>query len=529
MSSTRTRLILLAIMIVAFCLATMQLGSRPLWFDEAMTFWRAQLPIPDMVEDSIQHRHTPFYFGVMKVWLSLGDSDFWMRFLSALFFVFTVPVVYVIGRTVGNRRAGLYAACLVATAPFLLHYAREARMYAMLTFFCSLALMSAALLISRQSDQPPPVIGAGLRGLWRQWRGSAVRLPIVRTIVQGGGDDLLWLTYMVAVLGAMFSHNTAIMLPIVTTLIFLVAIAAAPRFRWRQLWNLIIASLAVLALYAFWIPGLLQVLETGKGMEWRLAPIDRIFLRAYTSYGIYENEGIAQATLLALLVLCALALWGWRRREDWRWVAFTLAGWLGLPLLLLVASAVYRPVFYPRVIVWTAIPLYVACGVGLARLPYAGLRYLVLAGLLLINLYSVGREYGRDIYEPWDEVTAALAEVAGDAAAVVICPHFTVRPFNYYWRDYERETTVFARVRAREVVPFLEAAHGEVSKWNLRGEKRDLVSLLDDYALLWLVIRVAPHASEAHCVSIPEDGMLVAERRFGDIRLLGYVSRQLQD
>ena len=186
-TSTRTRLILLAVMIVAFCLATIQLGSRQLSMDEAITFWRAHLPIPELVEDSRQMRQTPLYFGVLKVWLSLGDSEFWMRLLSALFFVFTVPVVYVIGRTMGNRRAGLYAACLVATAPFLLHHAREARMYALLTFFCSLALMSAALIISRQSDQPPPVIGAGLRRLWRQWRGSAVRLPIVRTIVQGGG------------------------------------------------------------------------------------------------------------------------------------------------------------------------------------------------------------------------------------------------------------------------------------------------------------------------------------------------------
>ncbi len=514
-TSTRTRLILLAAMIVAFCLATMQLGSRSLSLDETITFWRAQLPIPDMVEDSIQHRHTPFYFGIMKVWFSLGDSEFWMRFLSVLFFVFTVPIAYVIGRTLGNRRAGLYAACLVATAPFLLYYARYARMYALLTFFCSLALMSAALLISRQSDQPPPVIGAGLRGLWRQWRGSAARLPIVRTIVQGG-DDLLWLTYIVAVLGGMLTHNTAIMLPIVTTLIFLVAIAAAPRFRWLRLRNLIIASLAVLALYAFWIPGLLQALPRGT-MEWQLAPIHRIFLT------VYANGHTAQA--IALLVLCALALWGWRRRGDWRWVAFTLAGWLGLPLLLLVASAVYRPVLFPRVIIWTAIPLYVACGVGLARLPYAGLRYLVLAGLLLINLHGVGQEYSRVFFEPWDEVTAALAEVAGGEAAVVICPHFTVRPFNYYWRDYEREMVVFGRFWVKSVAPFLEAAHGEVSRWMLLGEWGDLVGLLDDYAMLWLVVRVSRYDTSAYCDSLPAGGVLVAERRFGDLRLLGYARR----
>jgi len=171
MFSKRPRLVLAAVMMTALCLATIQLGSRPLWLDEAVTWHWAQLPVPELVEESTRHRHNAFYFLMMKGWLTLGDSEFWMRFFSALCFTLTVPVVYVIGRTLSSRRAGLYAASLTATAPFLLHHAQEARMYALLTLFCSLALMSAALLISRQSDQ----------------QGSAVRLPKVRTTVRGGG------------------------------------------------------------------------------------------------------------------------------------------------------------------------------------------------------------------------------------------------------------------------------------------------------------------------------------------------------
>ena len=186
-NNRRLILMLAAAVIIAACLAAIRLDHEPLWLDETLTWYRAHLPIPKLVEDSERRGHNPFYFLLMKVWLQFEDSGFWLRFFSVLCFASTVPVVYVIGRTMGNRRAGLYAVALVITAPFLIRYAREARMYTMLTFFCSLALMSAALLISRQSDQPPPVIGAGLRGLWRQWRGSAVRLPIVRTIVQGGG------------------------------------------------------------------------------------------------------------------------------------------------------------------------------------------------------------------------------------------------------------------------------------------------------------------------------------------------------
>ena len=239
----RTRLILLAITMTALCLAAIRLGYQPLWVDEAVTWFWTKHSIRGIVE-GVQHSsetHGAFYFLVMKVWFAFGDSEFWLRSFSALCFTFTVPVVYVIGQTMSGRRAGLYAACLAATAPFLIRYAQEARMYAILTFFCSLALMSAALIISRQADRPPAVIGQGLRGRWRRWRRGAFDCM--------GEDDLLWATYIVAVLGGMYSHHTALLLPVVTTLIFLVAIAAAPSYRWRRLRNLIAASMVALALY----------------------------------------------------------------------------------------------------------------------------------------------------------------------------------------------------------------------------------------------------------------------------------------
>jgi len=514
MFSERPRLILAAVMMTALCLATIQLGSRPLWLDEATTFYRSQLPVLELVEDSARNKHSPLYFLMMKGWLTLGDSEFWMRFFSVLCFVLTVPVVYVIGCTLSGRRAGLYAASLTATAPFLIHHAQTARMYTMLTLFCSLALMSAALLISRQSDQPPPVIGAGLR---RLWRGKAVRLSAIRTFVRD--DDLLWLAYIVAVLGAMFTHNTAAVLPVVTMLIFLVAIAAAPRFRWLRLRNLVIANLVVLAVYAFWIPGLLSNAEGIK--QWMGWPVPTTLLKVYAN--LYFPE-----VAVVLVALCALALWGWRRRPDWRWLGFILLGTAALPLMLLVVSAVFRPVFFNRTIIWTSIPFFVACAAGLARLP-VGLRYLFLAGLLLVNLYAVVRDYSRDIYEPWDEMMEALAEVAADEAAVVLCPHLIVHPFNYYWRDDEREIAVFSRVSNEEAEPFLESAGGEVEGWQRVGERRDLAGLFDEYAELWMAVREDHIFHYCASTSFPGQGQLVSDRRFGHfLRLLGY-ARHAED
>jgi len=75
MFSKRPRLILAAVMMAALCLTTIQLDSRPLWLDEAGTFYRSHLPILELIEDSARNKHSPFYFLMMKGWLTLGTAS----------------------------------------------------------------------------------------------------------------------------------------------------------------------------------------------------------------------------------------------------------------------------------------------------------------------------------------------------------------------------------------------------------------------------------------------------------------------
>ena len=473
------RLMLTAITLATAVLSIIQIGNASLRHDETVTWHMARQSIPEMIEDLNRDNHGPFYYLIMRVWIKFGDSEFWMRFFSALCFTLAAPVVYVIGRTAQGRRAGLYAACLTATAPFMIRYAQDARMYALLTLFCSLALMTVALLISRPADQPPPSIGAGLRGRWHQWRRGAK----VSRSRSRGGDDILWATYIVAVLGGMYSHHTAILLPVVTTLIFLVAIAAAPPFRWRRLRNLIAANIAVLALYVFYLPFLLIGLPSLTSRPPSSVSIWQIPRNLVIAYG---NEHLPLQTA-ALAGLCVLAFWGWRRRDDWKWIAFTLAGALGLPLMLFIASNLFRPVLIDRALIWGAIPFYVACGAGLARLPNANLRRLVLAALLLGSLYGVLNEYRR-IPEPWDQAVQTVAQAASSDDAVALCPIQIAYPFNYYRRRHELELAVFG-TRRQEIRPYTAFTSGEVFLGTTAGEPRDLESLLNDYAEVWVIFR----------------------------------------
>lgn len=488
---TRHRLILAAITMAALCLAVIRLDYGSLYYDEAMTFFLAHSP--EAVENNVNHG--PFYFSLMASWIGLGgEGESWMRFFSVLCFVLTVPVVYVIGRTVDSRRVGLYAACLAATSPLLIHHARQARMYPMLTLFCSLALMSAALIISG----------------WRDAQASQHLTP---------RKGILWIIYIAAAFGGMCSHNTAALLPVATTLIWLAAIAAAPQFRWRQLRNIIVANMIVLVLYLFYFSSTLNDFNYWLQKD-RMSSFGEIL---HAAIPIYGNRHLLIQTV-ALIGLCALALWGWRRRKEWDWFGFIFIGSLGFPILVLAASLFIQPVFFTRVLVWASIPYYVGCAVGIVWLPNVGLRRIVLVGLLLGSLYGVDSEHN-DLGPPWklyDQIAQAVAEAAHDDA-VVLCPSRLVLLFNYYWRSHQHEAAIFGMRSDKTVYPFQTPASGEVAKWALLGEPRDVASLFDDYSKLWLVgRRVGSSCEGVFQEQLSDRGRLVLKRGLGNTMLLVY-------
>ena len=179
-----------------------------------------------------------------------------------------------------------------------------------------------------------------------------------------------------------------------------------------------------------------------------------------------------------------------------------------------------------RTMIWGAIPLYVACGVGLARLPNANLRRLVLAGLLLGNLYGILNEY-RYIPEPWDQAVQAVAEAASSDDVVVLCPHHAAYPFNYYRRRHKLELSAFgARKKVSRYQAF--AGDGAALRWWPLGEPRELTSLFDDYSNVWVLFREdsgvtcdSPELQDA----LAGRGQLVAERRLTSENLELFVLR----
>ena len=118
--------LLLAIILLGFSLRLYNLTYHSIWFDEAVSIRWATSSVSRILEVSVnlvEDRLPPLYYLLLKWWVeAVGLSDFSLRYLSVVFGVLLIPVVYVLGRRLVNRSAGLLATLLVALNPFLIWY-----------------------------------------------------------------------------------------------------------------------------------------------------------------------------------------------------------------------------------------------------------------------------------------------------------------------------------------------------------------------------------------------------------------------
>jgi 4-amino-4-deoxy-L-arabinose transferase-like glycosyltransferase len=138
---------------VAALLRFSTLSSQSFWLDEATTVHEVGRSLPQMLH-LVSHYETtpPLYFLVTWVWTRVfGPGEVGIRSLSALAGTALVPVVYLSGRELVSRRAGLAAAALATLSPFRIWYSQEARSYMLFALLGALSFLFWARALRRDT------------------------------------------------------------------------------------------------------------------------------------------------------------------------------------------------------------------------------------------------------------------------------------------------------------------------------------------------------------------------------------------
>jgi hypothetical protein len=117
-----------AIVAVVYC--ALAQSHRPLWLDEACTYWTIQARPSELLRGVRMDGTPPLYFLLVYAVTRLaGTSEIALRLTSMIAGVALVPAAYAVTTQLATRRAGVIAAGLTVISPLVHYYAVEARNY----------------------------------------------------------------------------------------------------------------------------------------------------------------------------------------------------------------------------------------------------------------------------------------------------------------------------------------------------------------------------------------------------------------
>ncbi|MCI0578903.1 MAG: glycosyltransferase family 39 protein [Chloroflexi bacterium] len=354
--------LLLGLMGLAAGLRLVAIGRDSLWFDEAVSYLAASLPVSRILDNTVQSSHPPLYYLLLHFWLALGpDTDGFARLLGVLWNVLLVPAVYLLALELfDQRRPAWWAAGLVAVSYFHVLFSHELRMYTQLMFLVTV-------------------------GVWAYLRA-------VRT-----GRWAWWLLFVVSFATAVYTHLFA--------WLALAAVGLYALIHHRQrpaLERTVAAGFVLVILFIPWVLVLVGESQKELGSMRPLAqatagnPIKPLISLAFLTFGMSSRPWLSALVLfltLSIVVVTLLEARKARREEQASELllpAFVVTTVVGLPTLVYLV----RPFFLPDRTMAAASPflmLLLAWGTTRRGTPLPYLVYgAAVVMLIATGLYLVG-------------------------------------------------------------------------------------------------------------------------------------------
>jgi len=369
------------------------LADKSFWFDEGVGVAIARLDWYNFARILWRREaNMSLYYLFLRGWLRLSGSEFFIRSLSVVFAVISVPVIFLLGRKLFDARTGLIAAALLAVNAYYVQYSQEARSYPLMVLLC----MISSLYFLKSLENPS-----------RQHRALYILSSVLAVYAH---------FYSVLVIGAQWAS---------LRLLDRGRVPGETKNDWRWI------ALGIAPVGAF-------VVTTGAGpLRW----VERPGWRELWKFAIEFTGNGGPILLLACVAGVVAALipaWRtWRvRRVPWEdWKYRFLALWLFFPALLVLVLSLVKPLFVLRYFLASlpALLLLVACGVARLRRPVL----IAPAALCLIFLCGRGtvRGYREDIdieRDDWRFATRYLLEHAQAGDALLFHVPMGRMPYEFY-------------------------------------------------------------------------------------------------
>jgi mannosyltransferase len=378
--------------IVGLLLRLFEITKSSIWHDEGYTMWLLGYNVKDILLRTARDVHPPGYYLIAKPWVALfGNSVFSIRFLSLLFSVGIIYLIYRIIDKLWDKKAAYWSAMFVAFSPFLIRFGQEARMYGVVAFFTTLATYYFINFVKEKKQ-------------------------------------VYLMGYTLSMIIAMYTQYYSFFVIISLWLIYILLTPDVWKFHWVRgikdssgvlNWRWWLANVTLLVLYLPWFPiAYKQVTRVSSSYwikpEWitiKTIPANVSQFVTYTHMdALYGWHGLIGATIywliVAVLVGSGLIL---LKVKDKRNLIFSLYIFGYLPMLLVfILSKLRTPIYQDRYFPFSAIAIFAIWGCTVALINNKKLRIVVATGLMSVMIFGIlvmHTEVNHQMKQVTDEIT----------------------------------------------------------------------------------------------------------------------------
>ena len=411
---------------VGIALRWILLSGKSFWFDEGITTWLIALSPAQLIRCIRNDVSAPLYFLSLRYWAFVfGTSEAALRSMSAAFATGSLLLFYLLARRVLRKPLAVAVAVwLFALTPFQIEYAKEARYYAMLSFLLLLALYCLVRYLNTSS----------------------------RSAFAG---------IVLASATALYTHNAALFYFAALNVIWLILPSATPL--WRRLLDLLLADLLVGAIYAPWVPVLIQQNAWANRNFWADKPrwhelswvLGQIVAARPFPFKDWLNEFYhsqfwdAEIVSIAVFWIATIVIGIGAGVQRFGRVVAALSFYAFVPILGVFLKSRYgTPIFMGRIFIASAtvIPLLLAIPLAadLNRWVKAQVGLLLTVLLFVAGasayLYSTGEPH-----EDWRGVYKYVAAQPREGTLLVFVANEGQLPFDFYALKDHTQSIKFAR------------------------------------------------------------------------------------
>ncbi|CAN5205995.1 hypothetical protein BH11PAT1_BH11PAT1_5920 [soil metagenome] len=402
------------------------LFSQSIRLDESQSILFSIKPTLSVLSTVAKDVHVPLYNLLLHFWMQLfGTNIIYARILSLLFFLATLPVLYLLAKEASNKYVALVTVTLFALSPFITWFSHETRMYTLFIFTtCLQHLFFLKLLRKRSVGIIGGLFISTLLGAYSHYFFSF--LIITQVIYLG----ILYLKSIPSADGKsalkrIFSNENP----------------------YREV--LITYFAATFIAYLFLLPWIGYVLFSGGAASTKPlipSPTSYNLLQTFILFIFGNQSQKIQSLLVALWPLSVLILFfvfthkkniSTQRLDYFMLVTF-------VPVILMFVISYIYPIFLPRYLIFITPTLFFLLAWLLVN--YSK-RTAIILTLLLVSLmfsFSVYQSVSADtpVKENYKGVANYLSTQSTSEDIILVSPPFTTYPIEYSYQGTTRIATV---------------------------------------------------------------------------------------